>query len=214
MNGGNPREDLIGHKDPSLAIRLEQAAEWDELSRNHLEGRSAAFFCYGDGGGDELDASGRPKILEHKAWFDPEQEPFENGRDHYGPLVWQCRYSGIEVPDPLWRYVEFGVGVTYSENQAEHMVQQPEVLRDFDEWTAAFVRHVAAKGNVPPGRYRAYGYRPPSHFIADLKTKWRGLRMALGIPLAGTSPAIQQERGLNRDSGVRYKRSEGAKLRD
>ena len=78
------------------------------MSQNHLEGRSAAFFCYGDGGGDELDQSGRPKILRHPSYFDPAMEPFASMRDTYAPLVWQCRYSGIEVPDPLWRYVEFG----------------------------------------------------------------------------------------------------------
>jgi multimeric flavodoxin WrbA len=214
MNGGNPREDLIGHKDPALAIALEHSEQWKELSRNHLEGRTAAFFCYGDGGGDELDASGRPNVLEHAEWFDPDAEPFVEMRDAYAPLVWQCRYSGIEVPDALWRYVEFGVDVPYSENQAEDMVDQPAVMRAFDAWTDEFTRHVAAKGQVPPGRYRAYGYRPPSHLIADLKTKWRGLRMALGFPVPGSSPAIQQERGLNRDTGIRYKRGEGAKRRD
>ena len=83
MNGGNPREDLIGHKDPALAIELERAPAWTTLSQNHLEGRSAAFFCYGDGGGDELDESGRPKILQHDEWFDPEQEPFDDMRDTY-----------------------------------------------------------------------------------------------------------------------------------
>ena len=40
MNGGNPREDLIEHKDPELAIALERSPEWEELSQNHLEGRS------------------------------------------------------------------------------------------------------------------------------------------------------------------------------
>ena len=72
MNGGNPREDLIDHKDPEKAMALEHSPEWEELSQNHLEGRTAAFFCYGDEGGDELDASGRPKILRHKGWFDPD----------------------------------------------------------------------------------------------------------------------------------------------
>ena len=214
MNGGNPREDLIGHKDPALAITLEHAAEWQELSRNHLEGRTAAFFCYGDGGGDELGASGRPKILEHDEWFDASAEPFDDMRESYAPLVWQCRYSGIEVPDALWRYVEFGVGVKYSENQAEDMVDQPDVMAAFDAWTDEFRRHVTTKGRVPPGRYRAYGYEPPSHLIADLRTKWRGLRMALGIPVPGSSPAIQLHRGLNRDVGLRYKRGEGKKRRD
>jgi hypothetical protein len=50
--------------------------------------------------------------------------------------------------------------------------------------------------------------------MADLKTKWRGLRMALGRPIPGTSPAIQQDLGLNRDATIRYKRGEGARLRD
>jgi hypothetical protein len=214
MSGGNPREDLIGHKDPALAIELEHSAEWAELSQNHLEGRSAGFFCYGDGGGDELDAEGRPKSLEHPEYFDPGTEPFEDMRDTYAPLVWQCRYSGIEVPDALWRYVEFGRGRKYSENQAEHMADEPGLFDEFDAWTVAFATHVRRKGKVTPGRYRAYGYTPPSHFIADLKTKWRGLRMALGRPIPGTSPAFQQDLGLNRDATIRYKKGEGAKLRD
>jgi hypothetical protein len=214
MNGGNPREDLIDHKVPELAIRLERSPEFETLSQNHLEGRSAAFFCYGDGGGDELDESGLPKILRHRTYFDSTEEPFDDMRDTYAPLVWQCRYSGIEVPDPLWRYVEMGRGKKYSENQAEHLAGEPDVLDTFDEWTRAFASHVSAKGEVKPGEYRAYGYRPPSHFVADLKTKWRGLRMALGVPIAGTSPALQHEQNLNRDAGVFYKKGEGAKLRD
>jgi hypothetical protein len=212
-NGGNPKEKLIGHKDPALAIRLEHSKEWKDLSRNHLEGRSAAFFCYGDGGGDELDSDGRPRLLQHPEWFDPEEEPFEDMRDCYQQLVWQCRYSGIEVPDRLWRFVEFGRGKKYSENQAEHMVEDPDVLGEFDAWTAAFASHVAKKGKVESGKYRAFGYRPPGHLWADLKTKWRGLRMALGFPVPGSSPAIQLAKGLNRDRGIFIRRGEGKKLR-
>src|ERR671910_2409499 len=91
MNGGNPREDLIEHKDPELAKQLEHSPQWENLSVNHLEGRTAGFFCYGDGGGDELDEEGRPKILHHKHYFNPDEEPFENDRESYAPLVWQCR---------------------------------------------------------------------------------------------------------------------------
>jgi NADPH-dependent FMN reductase len=103
MNGGNPREDLIEHKNPELAMRLEHAAEWQALSLNHLEGRTAGFFCYGDGGANELDQTGRPHTLRHPHYFDPDAEPFAHEREAYAPLVWQCRYSGIEVPDHLWR---------------------------------------------------------------------------------------------------------------
>jgi len=213
MNGGNPREATIKHKDPDLAIALEHSPAWQTMSQNHLEGRSAAFFSYGDNGGDELDESGRPKMLRHREYFEPSDEPFKQMRNAYAPLVWQCRYGGIEVPDPLWRYEDSGRGKKYSDNQAEHMVADPKLLPSFDEWTDAFSTHVAAKGKVEPGEHRAYGYKPPSHFWADMWTKWRALRIALGFPNPGTSPAIQQQRGLNRDVTVLYKKGEGDKLR-
>ncbi len=213
MSGGNPREELIDHKDPEKAMRLERSPEWKELSLNHLEGRTAGFFCYGDGGGDELDAQGRPKTLRHSAWFDPEEEPFEDMRQTYAPLVWQCRYSGFEAPDDLWRYVEFGQGRKYSENQAEHMAEQ-EVWAPFDAWTEAFASFVRQKGRVESGRYRAFGYEAPGHRIADLKLTWRDRRMRLGHAREGSSPAMQEELGLNRDATLRPSKSEGEKLRE
>jgi hypothetical protein len=213
MNGGNPREELIDHKNPELARELEHSQEWEQLSLNHLEGRTAGFFCYGDGGGDETGADGRPKKLRHKGYFDPGAEPFDDVRDSYAPLVWQCRYSGVEVPDSLWRYVEFGQGRKYSDNQAEHMAEQPDVYEAFDAWVGAFAAFVGAKGKVQPGQYRAYGYEPPGHFKAELKLKWRDTRMRAGRPPKGSSPRKQQKRNLNRDATWRPKRSEGEKLR-
>ncbi len=153
MNGGNPREDLIDTKDPEKARALEHSPLWKELSVNHLEGRTAGFFCYGDGGGDEIDADGRPAVLQHKSWFDPRGEPFKDMRDAYAPLVWQCRYGGIEVPDRLWKYVEFGRGKKYSDNQAQHLAKDSRVLARFDAWTDAFARFVGRKGKVPAGRW-------------------------------------------------------------
>jgi hypothetical protein len=200
MNGGNPREDLIDHKDPELAMRLEHDPVWPQLSVNHLEGRTAAFFCYGDGGGDELDEAGRPRILRQPQWFDPQREPFADMRDSYAPLVWQCRYGGVEVPDELWRYVEFGRGEKYSDNQAEQLPRREVVLDAFDGWADAFAAFVRNKGNVTPGRFRAFGYRPPSHRLADLRLKWREIRMSTGHAPAGSSPRRQHELGLNRDA--------------
>lgn len=56
MNGGNPDETTIRHKDPEAAMALEHDEVWPTMSLNHLEGRTAGFFSYGDDGGDELDA--------------------------------------------------------------------------------------------------------------------------------------------------------------
>jgi len=212
MNGGNPSEDLIDHKDPEKAMQLEHAPEWKNLSLNHLEGRTAAFFCYGDGGGDEIDKSGRPNILRHREYFNPEEEPLSD-RMAYAPLVWQCRYGGIEVPDALWRYLQFGEGQKYSDNQAEDMADNPEVYRGFDAWAGAFEDFIRAKGKVEPGRYRAYGYKAPGHLIPDLKLKWRGLMMQYGHAREGSSPQAQHDLGLNQDSGGKAEMSEGEKLR-
>lgn len=214
MNGGNPREDVIEHKNPELAMKLEHSPEWEELSVNHLEGRTAAFFCYGDGGADELDASGRPRILRHPSWFNPDEEPFDDMRDSHAPLVWQCRYSGIEVPDELWTYAESGCGEKYSDNQSEDMVAEEPVMRAFDEWTDRFAAFVAEKGKVEPGAYRAYGYEAPSHRWADVKLKWRELRIGMGIPPEGSSPAEQEKLHLNDDKRIFPKKSEGERLRE
>lgn len=213
MNGGNPREALIDHKNPEKAMTLEHAPEWEELSVNHLEGRTASFFCYGDEGADEMDDTGRPRKLRHKQWFDPEQEPFENARDAYAPLVWQSRYSGIEVPDELWAYCTTGKARPYSDNQSEDMVREVEFMRTFDAWTDRFAAFVGAKGKVEPGQWRAFGYEPPGHRWADAKLAWRDMRMRVGRAPEGSSPAVQDDLGLNQDAVLSRHKSEGERLR-
>lgn len=214
ISGGNPREDLIGHKDPEKAMALEHSPDWEALSLNHLEGRTAGFFCYGDGGADELDDDERPRALKHKQYFDPDQEPFENERDAYAPLVWQSRYSGIEVPDQLWQYASLGEGKKYSDNQAEDIASEPNFYQTFDAWTAAFANFVRQKGKVPPNEYRAYGHEAPGHLLADVKSLWRNARLQLGVPPKGSSPAEQQQAGLNHDVTLTMKKGEGEKLRE
>ncbi len=214
MNGGNPREELIEHKNPEMAIKLESDPRWKELSVNHLEGRTAAFFCYGDAGGDEMDDGGRPKILRHKEYFDPENEPFDDERNAYAPLVWQCRYGGVEVPDELWSFAYSGVDKPYSQDQAEHMGSQPDLLPKFDAWSDRFASFVREKGKVPPGQWRAYGFKRKGHVWKDVKLLYRDVRMRLGAAPKDSSPRRQHEADLNRDSGVRAGRSEGKKLRD
>jgi len=212
-SGGNPREDLIEHKNPELAMKLEHSAAYEELGLNHLEGRTAAFFCYGEDAADERDENYRPKYLKHPHYFDPKDEPYRNYRDTYSPLVWQCRFSGIEVPDQLWTSAPFGKGYKYSDNQAEDFPREAAFLRTFDIWCDEFAKFVAAKGKVQPGKFRAYGYKAPSHRWADIKLAWRDARMRLGHPKEGTSPAIQQQADLNRDRTLSPKKGEGEKLR-
>jgi hypothetical protein len=150
MNGGNPRPDLIDKKSTLKAQALERSELWKTLSKNHLEGRTAAFFSYADDGADEIGEDKRPIQLKHKEWFDPNEEPFGgNDRLAYLPLVWQCRYSGIEVPDTLWSATVFGRGKPYADDQAEEMVHETEGMAAFDRWVTEFARHVEKKGIVP-----------------------------------------------------------------
>lgn len=195
-------------------MALEHAPEWDELSVNHLEGRTAALFNYGDEGADEMGADGRPKKLRHKGWFDPDQEPFEHPRDAYAPLVWQCRYSGIEVPDHLWTYCTTGKDRHYSDNQSEDMIREDAFMRTFDEWTDRVATFVRTKGKIEPGRWRAYGYEPPGRHWADAKLAWRDVRMRIGKAPDASSPRIQDELGLNQDAVLSRRKSEGERLRE
>ena len=214
MSGGNPDEETIGHKNAEKAMALEHTEQWKEMSLNHLEGRTAGFFCYGDEGGDEMDDTGRPKILEHKKYFDPEKEPFENIRDAYAPLVWQCRYGGVEVPDILWQYCTSGKGKKYSNNQAEDMITENEFMQTFDEWVNNFATFIQQKGKVPPNKYRAYGHVPPSHLWADVKDGIHYFEMMAGKAPKGSSPKIQDDLNLYKDATWHTTKGEGEKLRD
>ncbi len=39
-----------------MAMAIDRTEAFEKMSVNHLEGRTAAFFCYADKGGDEIDA--------------------------------------------------------------------------------------------------------------------------------------------------------------
>ena len=151
MNGGNPRPDLIDKKDTLKAQALERSPLWRELSQNHLSGRTAGFFCYGDDGANEEDGKGKPKTLDHPEWFDASQHP-QRGKDErqaYEGLVWQCRYSDIEVPDRLWDCTTFGAGKPFADDQVEDAAKEKAPMAHFDAWAKRFAEHVGKKGIVP-----------------------------------------------------------------
>ncbi|MEO6221256.1 MAG: NAD(P)H-dependent oxidoreductase [Ginsengibacter sp.] len=213
MNGGNPDENTIGHKDPELAMKFEHTEEFKTMSVNHLEGRTAAFFCYGDEGGDEFCEDGRPEILRHKIYFNPEEEPFKNERDSYAPLVWQCRYGGVEVPDHLWAHCTSGKGKKYSDNQAEDMIIEKLFMKSFDEWVKNFAEFVGAKDKVAPGKWRAFGFKKPFNIIKEIKTGIRSWKLRFGKAPKYSSPWAQEKLSLNKDVTLHPKKGEGEKLR-
>jgi hypothetical protein len=117
------------------------------------------------------------------------------------------------VPDDLWTHALTGAGLPYSDNQAEDMIREDEIMTAFDAWTERFATFVDGNGKVEPRQYRAFGRIAPGHRWNDLKLKWRGPRMKAGLSPAGSSPAAQERLGLNEDTGLSATMSEGEKLR-
>ena len=83
--------------------------------------------------------------------------------------------------------------------------------RSYDD--AALKTTDVNKGKVNPGKYRAFGHEAPGHLLRDAQLAWRDLRMRAGIPPRDSSPARQQELGLNQDQTWSPSESEGEKLR-
>ena len=181
-NGGNPDEKLINHKDGKLAAELENSAKWRELAQNHLEGRTAAFFVYGDEGGDEADKEGRPFILKHKDYFDPNAEAREvaDGYKAYKPIIFQLRYSGIEVPDKLIKYTPLGKGGKYNKDQIQQLKNNKEVLAEFDRWAEKVKDFVEKKEKIMPGKYPVSLRKPDSEIPVFLRQLQLLLRKTLG----------------------------------
>jgi hypothetical protein len=105
------------------------------------------------------------------------------------------------------------MGRKYSDNQAEDMAHDGAFMQGFDAWADRFIAFVRAKGKVPPGKFRAYGYEPPGHFGADMKLTVRDRMLRLGKAPANSSPEAQQREDLNRDRHLNPKEGEGARLR-
>ncbi len=79
------------------------------------------------------------------------------------------------------------------------MIREDEIISAFDTWTDRFSTYVAQKGKVEPGEFRAFGFEAPGHKWADLRLKWRETRIKAGYAPAGSSPAAQENLGLNQE---------------
>jgi hypothetical protein len=133
VNGGLAQPDLIDGKNVDKARALAADPEKEkELRVNHLGGKIAAFFIMGDNGADEGGEEGYPKNLTHKEIFDPSKEEHFNDPSHaIMPIVFQCRYSGIEVPE------QFITGLHINEGQP-YRVANELLFKQEEPWQKAF----------------------------------------------------------------------------
>lgn len=97
-------------KDPNVTKAAARSGRFDSYLRNHLAGRIAGFFIYGDAGADDYVDVPAP-MSYRQAVRDREPGPICAIR----PLVWQCRYSGIVVPDDCIEAFNASEGIDYAD---------------------------------------------------------------------------------------------------
>jgi|688.fasta_scaffold01099_57 multimeric flavodoxin WrbA len=101
-------------KNPKLTIAAEQSGKYRDLLKNHYEGKVGAFFIHGDGGADDYVGRRMPLAM---ADFKPQD--YINPKESIMPIVNQCRYSGIFVPENCIVGNVFGYKEKYSQNNID-----------------------------------------------------------------------------------------------
>jgi len=98
-------------KNPKKTSELEQSGEYDHLMKNHLEGKTAAIYIYGDEGADDYSSGDLPKAMEgHVGAME------DDYRLAVRPIVNAFRYMGIFMPENLIHTNPRGKGEDYSDN--------------------------------------------------------------------------------------------------
>jgi multimeric flavodoxin WrbA len=87
-----------------LTGQAELEGKYKSLLKNHLEGKFASFLIHGDDGANDYD--GNQPYTGDLSW---------DVRNSVMPLVYQCRYSGINCPDDLVESFYINKGLDYYE---------------------------------------------------------------------------------------------------
>jgi len=105
--------ELLGSaniKNPAKTKKLSETKDFKKLAKNHLEGKVAAFYIHGDNGADDYKGLDIPESMS-KYNIGKLNEP----KSAIMPIVWQCRYMGIDVPDELIEAFYMNENISYSE---------------------------------------------------------------------------------------------------
>jgi hypothetical protein len=109
-------KELMGKdiKDPNKTTKLEQSGKYKELLKNHYEGKVGAFFIHGDDGANDYNNRKLPLAMA-----DYKTQDNISPKEAIMPIVNQCRYSGIFVPDNCIQGAVFGYKKPYSQNNID-----------------------------------------------------------------------------------------------
>lgn len=98
-------------KNPDVTRKLEISGQYSGLLKNHYEGKVGAFFIHGNNGANDYANKKIPLSLIN----DHKEEKAFSIKDSVMPIVHQCRYSGIYVPDNLIQAHHIGENDSYAE---------------------------------------------------------------------------------------------------
>jgi hypothetical protein len=97
-------------KDIEKTKPFSNTLEYKEIVKNHLEGKVGAFLIHGDDGANDYTDREMPKAYNKYDIGD-----FNNPKNCILPIVWQCRYMGIDVPEKFITSFYMNEGISYSE---------------------------------------------------------------------------------------------------
>lgn len=96
-------------KNPDITGKFARSGKYDEMLRNHLEGKVAGFYVHGDDGADDYEGKELPES------YDVMDDGFSNNpKNVVMPFIMQLKYSGIYVPDELVEAFYTNKGVNYN----------------------------------------------------------------------------------------------------
>lgn len=96
-------------KNSEVTGKFSKSGKYDNMLRNHLEGKVAAFYVHGDDGANDYSDKEYPDSYSNV--FD---DGFSNNpKSVVMPFVMQLKYSGIYVPDELIQSFYVNKGIDY-----------------------------------------------------------------------------------------------------
>jgi multimeric flavodoxin WrbA len=134
-------------KDSKATREAEKSGKYNEMLRNHLEGKVAGFFAHGnDGGADYIEFAKKktkalPVIPESMKEYEKSHGK-EDSSKVLDPLVRQCVYSGIRVPDDCVRVVTYGFGISYGDSN-DLFEKEAKLKKDATEVFESFLGHLS-----------------------------------------------------------------------
>ena len=90
--------------------KFSKTDEYKKMVKNHYEGKVGAFYVHGDDGADDYVNRKLPESYRKY-----EIGKFDEPKNAILPIVWQCRYMGIDVPEELIEAFYMNEEISYSD---------------------------------------------------------------------------------------------------